>query len=78
MPNRDGVATALADQAIGCGVYYPIPLHLQECFESRGGKKGDLPVSEKLCETALSLPVFDQMTDAQVDEVADAVLKALS
>lgn len=78
MPNRDGVATALADQAIGCGVYYPIPLHLQECFESLGGKKGDLPVSEKLCETALSLPVFDQMTDAQVDEVADAVLKALS
>jgi dTDP-4-amino-4,6-dideoxygalactose transaminase len=74
--NRDGVAKKLAEQAIGCGVYYPIPLHLQDCFKNLGGKKGDLPVSEKLCETALSLPVFDQMTDAQVDEVAKAVLAA--
>ena len=75
--DRDAVATQLAEKAIGCGVYYPIPLHLQECFAKLGGKKGDLPVSEKLCETALSLPVFDQMTDAQVDEVADAVLAAV-
>ncbi|MBZ0135323.1 MAG: DegT/DnrJ/EryC1/StrS family aminotransferase [Planctomycetes bacterium] len=76
--NRDAVATQLAEKAIGCGVYYPVPLHLQECFASQGGKKGDLPVSEKLCETALSLPVFDQMTDAQVNEVADALLKAVA
>jgi len=75
--NRDAVAKKLAEQAIGCGVYYPIPLHLQECFKQFGGKKGDLPVSEKLCETALSLPVFDQMTNAQVDEVAKAVLAAV-
>jgi dTDP-4-amino-4,6-dideoxygalactose transaminase len=77
IPNRDAVAAQLAEQGIGCGVYYPVPLHLQECFEDLGGKKGDLPVSEKLCETALSLPVFDQMTDEQVDQVADAVIKAL-
>jgi dTDP-4-amino-4,6-dideoxygalactose transaminase len=74
---RDKVATKLAEKGIGCGVYYPIPLHLQECFKDLGGKKGDLPVSEKLCEVALSLPVFDQMTNAQVDEVANAVLAAL-
>jgi dTDP-4-amino-4,6-dideoxygalactose transaminase len=74
---RDKVATKLAEKGIGCGVYYPIPLHLQECFKDLGGKKGDLPVSEKLCEIALSLPVFDQMTNAQVDEVANAVLAAL-
>ncbi|MCB9933167.1 MAG: DegT/DnrJ/EryC1/StrS family aminotransferase [Planctomycetes bacterium] len=77
LDNRDAVAKKLAEQAIGCGVYYPIPLHLQECFAELGGKKGDLPVSEKLCETALSLPVFDQMTNAQVDEVAKAVLAAV-
>ncbi|MCA8910407.1 MAG: DegT/DnrJ/EryC1/StrS family aminotransferase, partial [Planctomycetes bacterium] len=77
IPNRDGVAAKLADQGIGCGVYYPVPLHLQECFQDLGGKKGDLPVSEKLCETALSLPVFDQMSNEQVDQVADAVIEAL-
>lgn len=76
LDNRDAVAKQLQEKGIGCGVYYPVPLHLQECFANLGGKKGDLPVSEKLCETALSLPVFDQMTDAQVDEVADAVLTA--
>jgi len=74
---RDAVAKSLADKAIGCGVYYPIPLHLQECFRDLGGKPGDLPVSERLCATVLSLPVFDQMTDAQVKEVADAVLAAV-
>lgn len=78
LDNRDAVATELAEKAIGCGVYYPIPLHLQDCFSDLGGSKGDLPVSEKLCETALSLPVFDQMTDAQIDEVADAVLAAVA
>jgi dTDP-4-amino-4,6-dideoxygalactose transaminase len=74
---RDRVATALAEKGIGCGVYYPVPLHLQECFADQGGKVGDLPVSEKLCATALSLPVFDQMTDAQIAEVAAAVVAAV-
>ncbi|MCA8915513.1 MAG: DegT/DnrJ/EryC1/StrS family aminotransferase [Planctomycetes bacterium] len=77
LPNRDDVARQLAEQAIGCGVYYPVPLHLQECFSDLGGKKGDLPVCERLCETALSLPVFDQMNDTQVDQVADAVVAAV-
>lgn len=77
IPERDSVATKLAEQGIGCGVYYPVPLHLQECFADLGGKQGDLPVSERLCATALSLPVFDRMTDEQVEEVSNAVLGAL-
>ena len=77
IPNRDAVATQLAEKAIGCGVYYPVPLHLQECFSGLGGKKGDLPNCERHCETALSLPVFDQMTDAQVNEVAESVIAAV-
>ena len=77
IPERDSVATKLAEQGIGCGVYYPVPLHLQECFADLGGKLGDLPVSERLCSTALSLPVFDRMTDQQVEEVSKAVLAAL-
>ncbi len=74
---RDALAAHLGGKGIGCGVYYPVPLHLQECFREHGGKKGDLPASEALCAEALSLPVFDQMTDAQVKEVADAVLSFL-
>jgi dTDP-4-amino-4,6-dideoxygalactose transaminase len=77
LPERDRVQSELQQQGIGCGVYYPVPLHLQECFKQQGGKPGDLPVSEQLCREALSLPVFDQMTDEQVDDVAEAVLKAV-
>lgn len=78
IPARDDVAKQLAEQGIGCGVYYPVPLHLQECFKDQGHKKGDLPVSEKLCSDVLSLPVFDQMTNEQANIVADAVLAALA
>lgn len=77
IPNRDAVMKALHDQSIGCGIYYPIPLHLQDCFAEYGYNAGDLPVSEQLCAEVLSLPVFDTMTDAQVDEVATALLAAL-
>jgi dTDP-4-amino-4,6-dideoxygalactose transaminase len=75
---RDRVQKALGEKGIGCGVYYPVPLHLQDCFRNLGGKPGDLAVSELLCSDCLSLPVFDQMTDAQVQEVADAVIAAVS
>jgi dTDP-4-amino-4,6-dideoxygalactose transaminase len=76
LKRRDAVQKALGDQGIGCGVYYPVPLHMQECFSEHSYQAGDLPVSEQLCAESLSLPVFDQMTDEQVDEVAAAVLKA--
>jgi dTDP-4-amino-4,6-dideoxygalactose transaminase len=76
LKRRDEVQAKLQEQGIGCGVYYPIPLHLQECFKEHGYKEGDLPVSEQLSRECLSLPVFDTMTDAQVDEVAKAVLGA--
>lgn len=77
LPKRDDVMKKLGEKAIGCGIYYPVPLHLQECFKDSGGKPGDLPVSEALCRDCLSLPVFDTMTDAQVDEVAAGVLAAV-
>lgn len=67
----------LGAKGIGCGVYYPVSLHLQDCFKQQGGKPGDLPVCEQLCNEVLSLPVFDQMTNAQIDEAADAVIAAL-
>jgi dTDP-4-amino-4,6-dideoxygalactose transaminase len=76
LKRRDAVQEALGKKGIGCGVYYPVPLHLQECFAGLGYKPGDLPVSEQMCAESLSLPVFDSMTDEQVETVAKAVLKA--
>ncbi len=72
---RDAIMKALSDRGIASAVYYPIPLHRQEVFaaEYRGLS---LPVSEETAARCMSLPVFPEMTEAQVREVADAVLAA--
>ncbi|MCC6574140.1 MAG: DegT/DnrJ/EryC1/StrS family aminotransferase [Planctomycetes bacterium] len=74
---RDAVQKSLADKGIGSTIYYPVPLHLQECFAYVGQKVGSLPVSEKLSKQVLSLPMFPELTDAQANEVAAAVLAAV-
>ncbi len=74
---RDRLQQALAARGIGSTVYYPVPLHLQECFAYAGRKTGELPVSERLSREVLSLPMYPELTQAQVNEVADAVLASL-
>ena len=74
---RDHVARRLTEQEIGCGVYYPVPLHLQPIYASLGGKVGDLPVAERAAHEVLSLPIYPEMTREQVDRVGDAVADAL-
>jgi dTDP-4-amino-4,6-dideoxygalactose transaminase len=64
---------ALASREIASAVYYPIPLHRQEVFQAQFGNV-TLPVSEEIANRCMSLPVFPEMTAAQVAEVADAVL----
>jgi dTDP-4-amino-4,6-dideoxygalactose transaminase len=75
--NRDAVLKKLNADKIGAGVYYPEPMHLQECFKYLGYKKGDLPASEEVSSRILSLPIYPEMSGAEVKEVADAVLAAL-
>jgi dTDP-4-amino-4,6-dideoxygalactose transaminase len=74
--NRDTVKQRLADQGIGSAVYYPIPLHLQECFKYLGGKPGEFPESERACEEVLALPVYPELPEEHVRYVAKEVLNA--
>ena len=73
-PRRDALRDHLAKQGVGCNIFYPRSLHLQECFADLGYKKGQFPVSEKACEEVLALPIFPELTDAQIQRVADVVL----
>lgn len=67
---RDELAKYLNDNEISTGLHYPVPLHQQKCFENLGYKKGDFPVTEQLAETGLSLPMYPELTDEQIEFVA--------
>jgi len=59
----------LTEQGVSVGLHYPIPLHEQKCFEGLGYKKGDFPNSERIAEAGLSLPMYPEMTDEQINYV---------
>lgn len=71
--DRDRVMKSLSDRGIGCGVHYPTPIHLQPAYESLGHKPGDFPVAEKCAQEFLSLPMFPEMTGAQVQAVVGEI-----
>jgi dTDP-4-amino-4,6-dideoxygalactose transaminase len=70
---RDRVRAALLEKGIEAGVHYPIPLHLQPCYTSMGLRAGSFPVAESAAREVLSLPLFPEMTDAQVERVCEAL-----
>ena len=72
-PRRDALREHLAKCGVGTDLIYPVPLHLQDCFAHLGQKAGSLPVAEKACATCLSLPIFPELTDAQVGHVIASV-----
>ncbi|MEZ4415129.1 MAG: DegT/DnrJ/EryC1/StrS family aminotransferase [Gemmatimonadota bacterium] len=70
---RDELRTFLEREGIGSGIYYPVPLHLQPCFEGLGYQRGDFPVSETLCEQVLSLPIYPELGRERVQRVVAAI-----
>ena len=70
---RDELMAYLKEHEIGHKVYYPVPLHLQECYQPLGYAKGDLPVSEQLAQEVLSLPVYPELTNAQMELVVQRI-----
>jgi dTDP-4-amino-4,6-dideoxygalactose transaminase len=70
---RDELQSFLKERGIGNAVYYPLPLHLQPCFAYLGYQKGSCPESERAAGEVLSIPIYPELTKAQLDEVVDNV-----
>jgi dTDP-4-amino-4,6-dideoxygalactose transaminase len=73
---RDQVSQRLAERGIGTGIHYPVPIHLQPAYAMLGHKRGDFPVSEACADSFLSLPMYPELTDAQIEIVAEELTAA--
>lgn len=78
VPNRDEVVAHLRASGIGCEVYYPVPMHLQECFAYLGRRQGDFPEAEKAAKEVVALPVYPELSEAMQDYVVETILSFLS
>ena len=75
---REAVAKALSDHDIGHSVYYPIPLHEQECFAYLGYEPKDCPVSHCASKQAISIPIFPELTNGEIERVVGVIKDVLS
>ena len=70
---RDELQKFLGENGISTGLHYPIPLHLQPCFHHLGYQKGDFPVSESLAEQGISLPMYAELSDLQINYICEKI-----
>jgi dTDP-4-amino-4,6-dideoxygalactose transaminase len=73
VPRRDELRQHLAAAGVGTEIYYPIPLHMQQCFAYLGHRNGEFPESERAAREVLALPVFPELSPAQIDHVAGTI-----
>jgi dTDP-4-amino-4,6-dideoxygalactose transaminase len=73
LPQRDGVKDHLQAQGIGCEIYYPVPFHLQACFQDLGYAAGAFPAAEDAAAESLALPIYGELTEAQQERVVSAI-----
>lgn len=77
VPARSIFMQQLASLGIGCGIHYPVPVHLQEAYAGLGHRRGAFPVAERCAAEFVSLPMYPELTSDQIDAVAQAVETAL-
>jgi dTDP-4-amino-4,6-dideoxygalactose transaminase len=77
VPDRDRVRATLAAAGIETGIHYPRPVHLQPAYANLGYIKGDFPIAERVAERTLSLPMFAEMTEQQVDDICRVTRQAI-
>jgi dTDP-4-amino-4,6-dideoxygalactose transaminase len=75
--NREEVMKVFSDSGIGCGIHYPVPVHLQEAYQGLGHRRGDFPVAEQSADEFVSLPMFPELTSVQVEAVIQCAQRAL-
>jgi len=75
---RDEVIELLAEMGVACGIHYPVPIHLQDAYQSLGYEVGAFPIAERAARQFISLPMFPELTSAQVDIVAESLAEALA
>jgi dTDP-4-amino-4,6-dideoxygalactose transaminase len=75
--DRDELMRRLGENGVGCGVHYPVPIHLQEAYRGLGYERGAFPIAERCAKEMVSLPMFPELTQTQVEWVAQCVKEAV-
>jgi dTDP-4-amino-4,6-dideoxygalactose transaminase len=70
---REALQTYLKEKNVPTAIYYPLGLHLQQCFSSLGYKRGDFPVTELVSQEVLALPIYPELSPDQQDHIISAV-----
>ena len=73
---RDALMEHLAANQIGSAIYYPVPLHRQECFSNLAGVEARLPICEKMADEVLSIPIYPELSTEQIDHVINTIANA--